>query len=416
MKLQKSAGLKFRREHKKKQKYVMAAAGVLAVLCLFAGLKMTSVPKVLLKVNPVTILQDEELPKVKASAVCVNKKKPKKKIEKGYTLGQFLEELNAGKGYKLKYKADNTKEGTYPVQIVMDKALEKKLSQKWRGKVKFSVEEGVVTVRNKYGTWDGSKFKKLDGTYVVSDFIVSKGEEYFFDENGEMCTGERIIADQKCVFGKDGKLISRERYLNPDMPMVALTFDDGPGKYTETLLQALEKHDARATFLMLGSRVGQYPNALKKMEEIGCELGNHSWDHANLVKLDETGIRAEIEQTNQAIEAVVGHGASIVRPPYGSFNATVRGVAGLPIVLWSVDTLDWKRKDAAQITEYVMNTVSDGDIILMHDIHDFSVNSAIELIPKLKEKGFQLVTVSEMAKARGVTLKPGVKYFRFYKE
>jgi len=96
-------------------------------------------------------------------------------------------------------------------------------------------------------------------------------------------------------------------------------------------------------------------------------------------------------------------------------NEVVQSVAGVPIVLWSVDTLDWEFKDAGLIRDYVLNAVKDGDIVLMHDIYEATVQAAIELIPILQERGYQIVTVSEMARARGITLENGAKYYNFYK-
>lgn len=406
---------KIRRE---KKTAVLTAAVILCVVFAFVikGMLGESEPDILLKVKSGSILQDEEIPPVEVLAECKNSRKLKKELEKGYTVKQFVKDLNSGKGYKLQYQIDNAKEGSYPVKIVLDKKLETKIGKTWKRKVKVGVEDGTFEVRNKYGTWDGEKFKRPDGSYVTSDFIVSKGEEYYFDEDGKMVTGERVILNEKCVFGKDGKLISKERFVDPDRPMIAITLDDGPGKYTEALLQKLEEYHARATFFMLGHNAERYPEAIKKMEEMGCDLGNHSWSHTSLLTLDDAGVKSEIDMTNAAISAAAGHGASLVRPPYGKYDDRVKSLIGLPLVMWSVDTLDWKRKDAAQITEYVLNTVSDGDIVLMHDIHDFSVEALMNLIPELTNRGFQLVTVSEMAKARGIPLEAGNRYSVFQKQ
>lgn len=395
---------------------VFSLALFIVLVSIIVGMNLAARQQIFLKVESASILQDEEVPEMKVTASCENDKKLEIWLEDNYTIKQLLDDLNAGKGYELKYEIDNVEEGEYPVEIVLDKNLEKKINEVWNKKIDFHAQNGRFTVKNKYGTWDGKKFKRLDGSHVTSDFIVSEGAEYYFDENGEMVTGEKIIVDKKCTFGDDGKLVSKERYVNPDLPMVALTFDDGPGEYTDALLQKLEENNSVATFLMMGPKVGQYAETVKKMDEMGCELGNHSWTHPQLTKLDEAGIRQEIDSTSQAIMDVTGHGPSVLRPPYGAFNDIVRSVAGLPILMWSVDTLDWKRKDAAQIIDYTMNTAADGDIILLHDIHSFSVDAALELIPRLREKGFQLVTVSELAAARGIPMEAGNKYFRFYKE
>ena len=324
------------------------------------------------------------------------------------------------------------------------------------------------------GDWDGTKFKKYDGTYVTNAFVVSMGNTYYFNEDGEKVTGWQTIGEKQycfdkdgimqtgwkekdgdtyymgsdgaavtgwleledstyyfhqdgkmavgtvylgtmmCKFGDDGKLISKEENkIDPNRPVIALTFDDGPGDRTGELLDQLEKYDAKATFFMLGQKVSSYPDEIKKMKEIGCELGNHSYDHPNLAKLGADGVKKQIGDTNSKIQAIVGEGASVMRPPYGAISATLKANAGMPLILWNIDTLDWKTRNAKATVDMVMENAKDGDIILMHDIHTESVDAAIELIPKLLEKGYQLVTVSELAAYKNVTLENGEKYTDF---
>lgn len=203
--------------------------------------------------------------------------------------------------------------------------------------------------------------------------------------------------------------------INPNKPVIALTFDDGPGKHTERLLKQLEKYDARATFFMVGTNAEKYPKVIQHMQEIGCELGNHTTNHANLTKLTPDEIRTEIAQTDEAIIAAVGSGASLIRPPYGAVNDVVKSEADRPLVMWSIDTMDWNRENADEITKYVLKYVKDGDIVLMHDIHKISVDSAVEFIPKLIKKGYQFVTVSELAAYKGIDLENGIQYFEFNK-
>ncbi len=203
--------------------------------------------------------------------------------------------------------------------------------------------------------------------------------------------------------------------VDPNQPMIALTFDDGPGVGTVRLIEALQAHGARATFFMMGSRVNTYPDAVRKMVEAGCEIANHTTNHLKLTDYGAEGVAMEINYTRDVINSIVGQTPTMVRPPYGAVNEVVQSVAGVPIMLWSVDTLDWQLKDAGLIRDYVLNNVKDGDIVLMHDIYEATVQATIELIPLLQERGYQIVTVSEMAKARGITLENGAKYYNFYK-
>ncbi len=203
--------------------------------------------------------------------------------------------------------------------------------------------------------------------------------------------------------------------LDPNQPMLAITFDDGPGKYTDILLSILEENDAKATFMVLGRNVLKYPETIKRMEELGFEIGNHTYSHWKLTELPPEIVQSEVEGTNDALKQVLGHGASLVRPPYGAVNEVVRAHTAYPLAFWSVDTRDWERKDVAAIVDYVLANAKDGDVVLLHDIHDFTVEAMKTVIPALKAQGYQLVTFSEMANARGVTLENGQKYFDFQK-
>lgn len=212
-----------------------------------------------------------------------------------------------------------------------------------------------------------------------------------------------------------GKDEEEKRVIDPNKPMIALTFDDGPGKYTMQLLEQLEKYQARASFFMLGLCIEEYPEEIQKMQELGCDIGNHTMNHKRLAKLDDAKIAREIRLPNKMLKKIIGQEATFVRPPYGVMNEVVQEKAGAPIVMWSVDTRDWETKKVSAVKKHVLSTVQDGDIVLLHDIHETTVKAAMELIPTLIKKGYQLVTVSEMAEARGVELENGEVYYHFRK-
>ncbi len=205
--------------------------------------------------------------------------------------------------------------------------------------------------------------------------------------------------------------------VDPDQPMVCLTFDDGPSdNYTMKLLEALEKNDARATFYMLGKSVESSKKAeelISKMKEIGCEISSHTWDHTQLTTLGSNAIDKQITDTQEAIKKYSGEDPVTLRPPYGSINDDVKKFADAPIILWSMDTLDWKYLNADTVYQNTLDDIQDGDIILLHDIHKTSVEAAIKLIPALQNKGYQLVTVSEMAEAKGIDMENGKSYTDF---
>ena len=152
------------------------------------------------------------------------------------------------------------------------------------------------------------------------------------------------------------------------------------------------------------------------MQEIGCELGNHTAEHKNLTELSDQQIKDAINSVSAKVaEASGGAPTTVTRPPFGAYDDHVKAVAPEPLIMWSIDTLDWKTRNVESTIKSV-NGATDGDIILMHDIHKTSIEAAIKLIPQLVEKGYQLVTVSEMAEARGVKLENGGVYFSFYKQ
>jgi peptidoglycan/xylan/chitin deacetylase (PgdA/CDA1 family) len=200
---------------------------------------------------------------------------------------------------------------------------------------------------------------------------------------------------------------------DPSMPMVAVTFDDGPDKdTTPRLLDILWDNNARATFFVLGSRANANGNLIQRMVDEGHEIGNHSYNHPNLTKIGAKKIQEQLDLTDSAVFAQGGILPQLMRPTYGAVNDTVLATAGKPVILWSLDTLDWKTKSAAKTISAVMERVQDGDIILMHDIHKTTIDACEVLIPRLVQSGYQLVTVSEMMRAKGVEPVCGKRYSR----
>ncbi|MDE7156622.1 MAG: polysaccharide deacetylase family protein [Lachnospiraceae bacterium] len=186
--------------------------------------------------------------------------------------------------------------------------------------------------------------------------------------------------------------------IDPNKPMVALTFDDGPaGSKTGRLLDALEQYGAHATFFIVGNRIPGDEENIKRAAAIGCEVGNHSNSHAKLTGLDDISVSNEIHPVAETIKSLTGQNTVICRPPYGAIDERVQAIIDSPIILWSIDTRDWETKNAAQTVANIQQNVQDGDIILMHDIHAESVDAAVQIIPWLQQQGYQLVTVSELA-------------------
>lgn len=192
---------------------------------------------------------------------------------------------------------------------------------------------------------------------------------------------------------------------------VAFTFDDGPGEYTDKLLSALKKHESKATFFVLGNRANSFKKQLQREYNLGMEIGSHTWSHKNLKILSKKNVKKEISYARNAIKNVTGEYPTLLRPPYGNYNSIVSKNAKAPMIYWSVDTEDWKYRNVKYIKNYVINHAGDGQIILLHDIHPTSVNGFIKALPELRKKGYELVTVSELYKIKGKTMKNGIMYF-----
>ncbi len=206
----------------------------------------------------------------------------------------------------------------------------------------------------------------------------------------------------------------RTYFVDPSKPMIALTFDDGPSIYTDGILDVLEANQSRATFFVLGNRVNSYKKTVLRIGKLGCEIGNHSYDHAILGNNSVSKIRSEISKTDKKIKALTGNTPVLLRPPYGSIGNNLKKNAGKPMILWSVDTLDWKSRNASTVYQHVMSHAKDGDIILMHDLYFSTRAAAKRIIPELKKRGYQLVTVSELAYYRGIEWKAGERYAQMW--
>ncbi|MCL2107023.1 MAG: polysaccharide deacetylase family protein, partial [Oscillospiraceae bacterium] len=205
--------------------------------------------------------------------------------------------------------------------------------------------------------------------------------------------------------------------IDPAKPMVALSFDDGPSEVTLRLLRLLNEYNGRATFFTLGTLAETHGDTLRMIVEQGSELGGHSWDHKDLTKLTEDQIRAQLQRTNDAIYEHTGIVPAFYRPPFGAVNAKLRSVSkemGQAMIHWSVDTLDWKTRDAGRTEQAVFSALRDGSIVLCHDLYGATGDAMARVIPRLSEMGYQMVTVSELMRYRGHALEPGAVYFDGY--
>lgn len=211
-----------------------------------------------------------------------------------------------------------------------------------------------------------------------------------------------LAAVAALAIGGHGTAEPAAAIVNENGPVIALTFDDGPyPKVTGHILDVLEKNGVCATFFVLGSRIEGHEDMLTRMDELGCEIGNHSFSHADLTRLSKADCQRELSDTDAEIRRVTGHEASVVRPPYGYYNKTVRSAAGRPLILWTVDTNDWRGKAPGEIADYVIQQAKEGSVILMHDQQTQTADAMEMIIPTLIDEGFRFVTVSELIRLTG---------------
>ncbi len=205
--------------------------------------------------------------------------------------------------------------------------------------------------------------------------------------------------------------------VQPDesRPMVALTFDDGPSAHTKRLLDIFARYGGRGTFFVIGNSLDNRTETLKRIAYEGHEIGNHSWNHRQFTNIAIDEVRDQIMMTRAKIYDITGVDCTVVRPPYGACNDEIRALGkelGVSFVNWSVDTLDWKTKNSDAIYKEIMKDVGDGHIILCHDLHKTTVDAMERVIPDLIEKGYQLVTVTELLNSGGEGLTPGKMYYK----
>ena len=219
----------------------------------------------------------------------------------------------------------------------------------------------------------------------------------------------RVLAFLLCLtFLPLGVRAEEEKY-------VALTFDDGPsGRYTRQLLDGLYDRGAKATFLLCGYRMTQYPELTRRIFQEGHEIGYHGYTHTTMKTMSRRAIGQELMDSR----ALMPEDCEPVffRPPGGFVTDGVRQVAQarqLALLSWSVDPKDWSTDSTGDIEKAVLKNIKDGDIVLLHDMSMSSVQAALDIVDALQKQGFRFVTVSELAKLRKVRIKPGEIYKSF---
>lgn len=250
---------------------------------------------------------------------------------------------------------------------------------------------------------DSDKYYVTFYKYFFDGNMINSDKDYFVIDtyNDSIDKIDNINYEFDFVYGK---------YIDRSSKMIALTFDDGPSYNTNRVLDILEKYNIHATFFVLGSKIKGNEYILKRMVNSDNEIGNHTYSHFLLTRYKEDTIKKEIEDTNNLIFDVINSYPKLLRPSYGSYNSKVKKAASMPVIIWNVDTLDWKYHSSKKIASRVINKVKDGDIVLMHDVYSSTSNALDILIPILSDRGYSFVTVSELFYYKGISLEGGKVY------
>lgn len=237
----------------------------------------------------------------------------------------------------------------------------------------------------------------FDNDYLIIYLIENNITTYKIPLNSIKLNIEIINNDKE----KDIEpVIKNDKIIDPKLPVVALTFDDGPSRYTKDIIDTLKSNNVNATFFVLGNKIEIYKDIISESIKNGNEIGNHSYNHKWLSKLSTNELLDQINKTQDILKETVNYTPTCFRPTYGSVNNKIRKSINLSITLWTIDTKDWKINSVDRIVERAIKDIEDGDIILMHDIFQRSSEALKKIIPKLKEQGYQFVTISELEEVK----------------
>lgn len=223
----------------------------------------------------------------------------------------------------------------------------------------------------------------LAGVLIINSFVNQRTE------------------NSKVVDGVNYKLKTNQ--IHYEGKQIALTFDDGPnGIYTAKLLDGLKERNVKVTFFIMGENIKGNEELVKRMYEEGHLLGNHTYSHVDLEKMSFEKAYDEIQTTNAWIYNLTGYEAEYIRPPFGSWTDKLKEETDMSIVMWNVDPLDWRDQNSAVIAKRILSKVKSGDIVLLHDIYNSSVEAAFQVIDELKKQGYTFVRVDELGKSQKV--------------
>ncbi len=281
----------------------------------------------------------------------------------------------------------------------------------------YSVKSNSFIEFNELYKYEAREYlnKKYGVELDYQNFLYYKDEVHFLSSKiRDIVVKKSVISGYKRG-GKKKEIemihISNKHKVDPSKPMVALTFDDGPHpEYTDKIVDCLNKNESNATFFVLGRSVKAFKGVVRRTYLAGNDIGNHSYSHPELIFKSNDEVESQIVETDKLIKDEIDKNSYYFRPPYGAFNSRVIRIVNKPVILWDVDTLDWKYKNADRVYNYVLDNMKDGSIVLMHDIHETTLEATLKLIPEIKKRGYQIVSLSQLEKYKKIKIKRSKVY------
>lgn len=290
---------------------------------------------------------------------------------------------------------------------------------------KFDIydSETLKTVLNNKDTFELIIFSEnmiyvIFTPHIVSSYDAEVNVPIEYDVVNKYLNDKYFEKDVETVLEnvEDVQTVSRIRDFSQfeGKKVVALTFDDGPSySKTETLLTEFEKRDVRATFFVLGELALKQPDLVRKAYNMGHTIGSHTYDHKNLKKISEEEISYEVDYTNEILSGIIDSEIKFLRPPYGGYNKEILESIDMTFILWNKDSMDWDLKDPDKLALYLIENIEDGDIVLMHDIHQETIDGVIKALDILEDQGYVFVSLEELIAYRGIDVEPNTAYRSF---
>lgn len=336
------------------------------------------------------------------------------KNNKDAVIKRYLKDVNTKNITNIKYEIGKSNDYTTVLFKFYNKDnLENVETLIFNKNKRISLQElfDIDKLKSAIESYENNKEKLTDAN--INILFNDKSTTFYIKENENIknleIVNNELTETAKISLNLD-ESYHKEHTIQKEAKLVAFTFDDGPSKYTLDIANILEEYNASATFFEVGYNIKAHPEITKELSERGFEIANHTTDHSKLTKLTEAKYLSKINDNNAIFKELTGKDMPYLRPPYGSYNDKIKAKAGVPIVTWSLDTRDWESRNKDKVIEMVMNNIKEGDIILFHDLYESTRDAVKELMPLLKEQGYQAVSVGELFKSKGITLEAGTSY------